>query len=91
MGGKGRSFGLEWKQLAVDRRRMHNEKLCDLHNSPSVVWSINSRGVGWAWHVASMEARSGATGIWWGTGSYRDHMGGLGIGRRIILRWTFRK
>ena len=59
----GGIFGLELEQLAVDRRRTHNEKLYDLHNSRSVVWGIRSRGVGWARHVASMEARIGATGI----------------------------
>jgi hypothetical protein len=37
---EGEIFGLEWDQLAVDRRRMHNEKLYDLYNSPSVVWGI---------------------------------------------------
>ena len=67
--GGGGIFGLELEQLAVDLRRMHNKKLYDLHNSQSVVWGIRSRGVGWAGHVASMEARIGATGIWGETGT----------------------
>jgi hypothetical protein len=48
---------------------LHNKKLYDLRNSPGVLLVIKSREVGWAWHVASMEARSGSTGIWCGTRS----------------------
>jgi hypothetical protein len=47
-GGGGRIFGFEWWKLAVDRRRMHNEKQNDLRKSPNLVWGIKSRGVGWA-------------------------------------------
>jgi hypothetical protein len=30
--GEGEIFGLEWEQLAVDWRRMYNEKLYDPYN-----------------------------------------------------------
>jgi len=42
---------------------MHIEKLCGLHNSPTVIWGFKSRAVGWAWHAESMEAISVAIGI----------------------------
>jgi hypothetical protein len=42
---------------------MHIEKLDGQHNSPTVIWGIKSRAVGWEWHAESMEARSVATGI----------------------------
>ena len=67
----------------------HNEKLYGLHNSPTVIWGIKSKAVGWEWHAESMEARSFATGISWRTRSQRDHMAGLDIGRRIMLNLKF--
>jgi hypothetical protein len=40
--GEGEIFGVEWEQLAFDRRRMYNEKLYDLHYSPRIVWRSNT-------------------------------------------------
>jgi hypothetical protein len=34
--------------------QLHNEELNDLYSSPTVVWVIKSRRVGWAGHVAHM-------------------------------------
>jgi len=31
------------------------------------------------------------TEFWWGNLKERDHLEDPGIGRRMILRWTFRK
>ena len=31
------------------------------------------------------------TGYWWGNLRERDHLGGLGVDGRIILKWIFRK
>jgi len=42
------------------------------------MWPIWGRGEGYA-------------GIWWGNLREGDHLGGTGIGGRIILRWIFRK
>ena len=86
---RGGIFGFKWEHLAFARRRMHIDKLIDLHNSPTVVWGIWWRGVGSACHVESMEARREVTGILWRTRSLRDHMASLGIDRRIILNLTF--
>jgi hypothetical protein len=40
-------------------RKLHNEKLIDLHSSPSVSWVIKWRRVRWARHVARMGERRG--------------------------------
>ena len=31
------------------------------------------------------------TGLWWGNLKERDHLEGLGVDGRIILRWIYRK
>jgi hypothetical protein len=37
------------------RRKLHNEKLHNLHSLPNIIRMVKSRRVGWAWHVAGME------------------------------------
>jgi hypothetical protein len=37
-----------------------------------------------------MVERRGYTGFWWGNLRVRDHLGGPGVDKRIILRWIFR-
>jgi len=40
-------------------RKLHNEKLNDLYCSPSIVWVIKSRRIGWVGHVARVGERRG--------------------------------
>jgi hypothetical protein len=35
-------------------RKLNSEELHDLHSTPSIVWVIETRGIGWAWNVACM-------------------------------------
>jgi hypothetical protein len=35
-------------------RKLHNEELCDLYSSPSIIRLIKSRRIKWAGHVARM-------------------------------------
>jgi hypothetical protein len=35
-------------------RKLHNEELCDLYSSPSIIRIIKSRRMRWAGHVARM-------------------------------------
>jgi hypothetical protein len=57
-------------------RKLHNEELNDLYSSLNIVWVINSRGMGWAGHVAPMGE---------GRGMYRVLVGKR-EGRRLLGR-----
>jgi hypothetical protein len=75
----------------MEWRKLHNEELNDLYSSPSTVRLIKSRRMRWAGNVARMGRGEAYTGFWWGNLKERDHFGYPGVGRRIILRWIFRK
>jgi hypothetical protein len=49
-----RIFGLKKDEVTGERIKLHNEELSDLHSSPTIVWVINLRRMGWAGHVAHM-------------------------------------
>jgi hypothetical protein len=38
-----------------------------------------------------MVKREVHTGLWWGDLMERDHLGDLGVGGNIILKWIFKK
>jgi len=63
------------------------KKLNGLYATPNIIWVIKSRRMRWAWHVERMVY----TGFWWGNIRERNHLEGLGVDGRIILRWIFRK
>jgi hypothetical protein len=45
----------------------------------------------WAGHVARTGRKEAYVRFWWGNRRERDQQGDLGIDRRIILGWIFRK
>ena len=47
-------FWPETYDVARTWRRLHNEELCDLYCSPSIVRLIKSRRMSWIGHVARM-------------------------------------
>jgi len=47
--------------------------------------------MGWAGHVERMGRGEACTGFWWGNLREKDHLEDTDVGRRIILRWIFRK
>jgi len=49
-----RIFGPKRDEVTVEWRKLHNEKLNDLHSSPNIVRVIKSRKMRWAGHVARM-------------------------------------
>jgi hypothetical protein len=49
-----RIFGLKKEEVAEERRKLHNEELCNLYSSPSIIRMMKSRRVKWAAHVARM-------------------------------------
>jgi hypothetical protein len=49
-----RIFGLKKEELMGRKRKLHNEELCDLYFSPSIIRIIMSWRMVWARHVARM-------------------------------------
>jgi hypothetical protein len=49
-----RIFGLKRDEVTGKWRRLHNEELCDLYSSPSIIRIIKLRRMRWAGHVARM-------------------------------------
>ena len=52
-----RIFGTKRDKATGNWRKLHNEELNDLFSSPSIVWVINSKRMGWVDHVACRERR----------------------------------
>jgi hypothetical protein len=42
-------------------RKLHNEELTSMKSSQSIVRTINSRKIRWAWHLAGLEKTRNAT------------------------------
>jgi len=49
-----RIFGCKRNEVTGEWIKLHNEELSDLYSSPSVVWVVKLRRIGWAGHVARM-------------------------------------
>jgi hypothetical protein len=49
-----RIFGPKRDEVTGGWRKLHNEELCDLYSSPSIIRMIKSRKIRWAGHVARM-------------------------------------
>jgi hypothetical protein len=49
-----RIFGPKRDEMTGGWRKLHNEELCDLYSSPSIIRIIKSRRIKWAGHVARM-------------------------------------
>jgi hypothetical protein len=63
-------------------RKLHNDELHSLYSSPNTVRVIKSKSMRWPGHVTRMGEVLGGPQV-------RDHWEDLGVGGRIILRWTF--
>jgi hypothetical protein len=49
-----RIFGPKRDEVTAERRKLHNEELCDLYSSPSIIRIIKWKRMRWAGHVARM-------------------------------------
>jgi hypothetical protein len=45
-------FGAQNYEVIGGLRKLHNEELCNLYSSPSIIRVIKSRTMSWAWHAA---------------------------------------
>jgi hypothetical protein len=54
-----RIFGPKRDEVTGEWRKLHNEELCDLYSSPSIIRIIKSRRMRWAGHAARMVKRNG--------------------------------
>ena len=81
-------FGPKRDEVTGEWRKLHNEELCDLYCSPSIVRAIKWRRMRWVGHVACLGERRGL---------YRFLVGKLEkrpLGRSrgrwgMILKWIF--
>jgi hypothetical protein len=55
-----RIFGPKRDEVTGGWRKLHNEELCDLCSSPSIIRIINLRSMKWAGHVARMGEKRNA-------------------------------
>ena len=68
-------FGPKRDEVIRECRRLHNKELYDLYSSPNIIWVMKSRRMRWMEHIAHMEDRRGANGIWWKTLKDREPLG----------------
>jgi hypothetical protein len=59
-----RIFGPKRAEVTGEWRKLHNEELCDLYFSSSIIRIIKSRRMRWAGNVARM-GRRGTHIDWW--------------------------
>jgi hypothetical protein len=55
-----RIFGLKRDEVTGEWRKLHNEELCDLYSSPSIIRIIKSSRMRWAGHMARMGEKRNA-------------------------------
>jgi hypothetical protein len=68
-----RIFGPKMDDVMGRWRKLHNEELCDLYSSPSIIKIIMSRRMRWAGHVARMGRRGTLIDYWWESQREGDH------------------
>jgi hypothetical protein len=68
-----RIFGPKRDEATREWRKLHNEELCDLYSSQSIIRIIKSRRMRWAGLVARMGIRGTLIGYWWESQRERDH------------------
>jgi hypothetical protein len=75
-------FGSKMDEVTAEWRKVHNEELCDLYSSPSIIRIIKSRRMRWAGHVALMGEEMSAYRLLVGKPERKRPLG------RPIHRWV---
>ena len=57
-----RIFGLRRDDVTGEWRKLHNEKLNDLHSSPNIIRVTKSKRIRWTGQLARIEERRG---VYW--------------------------
>jgi hypothetical protein len=68
-----RIFGPKRDDVTGEWRKLHNEELCDVCSSPSIIRKIKSRRMRWADHVAQMGRRGTLIDYYLESQRERDH------------------
>jgi hypothetical protein len=55
-----RIFGPKRDEVTGERRKLHNEELCDLYSLPDLIRMMKSRSMRWAEHLAQMKEKRNA-------------------------------
>jgi hypothetical protein len=84
-------FGSKREKVTGGWRKLHNEKLHELHSSSSIIRMIMSRKLRWAEHVAWMGRREMHVVYWWESQKERDHWEDQDIGGWTIGRWILER
>jgi hypothetical protein len=84
-------FGSKREEVAGGWRRLHNQELHNLYDSPNIIRILKLRRMGGAGHVARMGAMKHAYSTLAGKPEGRDHSEDVGVNGRIILEWILRK
>jgi hypothetical protein len=72
-------------------RKLHNEELCDLHSSRSIIRIIRSKRMRWAGHGAQIGRRGTLLGYWGESQRERGRYEVQDVGGWIILRWILER
>jgi hypothetical protein len=84
-----RIFGPKMDEVTGEWRKVHIEEFNNLHCSPNIVRTINSRRMRLARHVASTGRGEACVGFWWGNPRKRDHLENPDLDKMIILKCIF--
>jgi hypothetical protein len=79
-------FGQKRNELTGVWRKLHNEELCDLYSSPSIIRIIKSRRMRWAGHIARIGRKGMHTRFWCESQKERNLLQNLEVDALTILR-----
>jgi hypothetical protein len=64
-------------EITGDWRKLNNEGLHNLYQSPNIIRQFKSRRMRWAVHMASRKSRQKCTRFWWGSPKEGDRSDGI--------------